>query len=269
VTLSTVAKAAKTPRAATSPHQGTSSPIIEVASLSINIKNNTILKNLNFSVAAGEIYALLGGNGAGKSTTLKTLLGFNKPSKGSVTVAGKEVTTALAFVRGKTAYLPESATLYPHLTAWENVEYFLSLVGIYKTTAQINAAFNRVALQQDARQRLMQTFSKGMRQKTAIALALLREAPILLLDEPTSGLDPVAIDEFNQLVRELALSGATIVMVTHDVYGACQVANRIGLLRDGELVGEFWAPDNGRIDTEQVHAAFAQNATSDVTRGAE
>ena len=78
------------------------------------------------------------------------------------------------------------------------------------------------------------------------------------MDEPTSGLDPIAIDEFNQLVRELAATGATILMVTHDVYGACQVADRIGLLRGGELVGEFDSPENGRIDTEQVHAAFAQ-----------
>jgi ABC-2 type transport system ATP-binding protein len=231
-------------------------PIIEVSALNFSIKNNAILKNLNFSVAAGEVYALLGGNGAGKSTTLKTLLGFNKPTKGSVKVAGKEVTKALDFVRGKTAYLPESATLYPHLTARENVEYFLSLASIKKSRDDINTAFNRVALQPDAWDRYMQTYSKGMRQKTAIALAILRQAPIFLLDEPTSGLDPVAIDEFNQLVRELALTGATILMVTHDVYGACQVANRIGLLKNGELVGEFNAPENGRINTEQVHAAF-------------
>lgn len=233
---------------------------IKVNSLSFNIKDKKILKNLNFTVATGEIYALLGGNGAGKSTTLKTLLGFNKPTQGSVKVAGKEVTQALDFVRGKTAYLPESATLYPHLTARENVDYFLSLADIKKSDEQINAAFNRVALQATAWDRQMQTYSKGMRQKTAIALAILREAPIFLLDEPTSGLDPVAIDEFNQLVRELALTGATILMVTHDVYGACQVANRIGLLKNGELVGEYSAPKNGCIDTEQVHAAFRHHA---------
>ncbi|MEP1384853.1 MAG: ATP-binding cassette domain-containing protein [Paraglaciecola sp.] len=239
-----------------------SNALIKADSLCVSIKNKSILKNLNFHVDTGEIYALLGGNGAGKSTTLKTLLGFNAPSSGSVTIEGKEVTQALNFVRGKTAYLPESATLYSHLTARENVNYFLSLADIKKTDDEVNQAFDRVALQADARDRHMQTYSKGMRQKTAIALAILREAPIFLLDEPTSGLDPVAIDEFNQLVRELASTGATILMVTHDVYGACQVANRIGLLRDGELVGEFAAAENSRIDTEQVHAAFAQRGTA-------
>jgi ABC-2 type transport system ATP-binding protein len=236
--------------------------VIEASSLCVNIKNNPILKNLKFHVKAGEIYALLGGNGAGKSTTLKTILGFHTPSSGSVKVNGKEVADALNFMREKTAYLPESAALYSHLTARENVNYFLSLADIEKSDNEVNQAFNRVALQQDARDRHMQTYSKGMRQKTAIALAILREAPIFLLDEPTSGLDPIAIDEFNQLVRELASSGATILMVTHDVYGACQVANRIGLLREGELVGEFEAPQNKQIETEQVHAAFAQRGVA-------
>lgn len=99
-----------------------------------------------------------------------------------------------------------------------------------------------------------------MRQKTAIALALLRDAPILLLDEPTSGLDPVAIDEFNRLIGQLSAQGSTILMVTHDVYGACHVANKIGLLRDGQIVGKFDAPPNGYIDSETVHNAFVRDA---------
>ena len=115
-----------------------------------------------------------------------------------------------------------------------------------------------VALQKEQRGQYLSTYSKGMRQKVAIALALLRNTPVLLMDEPTSGLDPVAIDEFNQLVRKLAKDGRTVLMVTHDVYGACQVANRIGLLRKGELVGLFEAKGDNPIDTAAVHAAFAQ-----------
>ncbi len=235
---------------------------IEANDLCVNIKNSAILKNLNFNVKRGEVYALLGGNGAGKSTTLKTFLGFNSPSSGQAIINGQDVVSTLDHIRSQTAYLPESATLYQHLTARENLKYFLSLANIQKSDDEINQALNRVALQSKAWERHMQTYSKGMRQKTAIALALLREAPIFLLDEPTSGLDPVAIDEFNQLISELASNGSTILMVTHDVYGACQVANRIGLLRDGELVGEFDSPENGRINTEQVHAAFTQKDAS-------
>lgn len=237
-------------------------PMIEAHALTVEINSTPILKNLSFSVEKGEIYALLGGNGAGKSSTLKTFLGFNSPASGTASIAGQDVTTYLDQIRKKTAYLPENATLYPHLTARENVEYFLSLAGIDKSNSNIDQAFARVALQSDARDRQLHTYSKGMRQKTAIALAILREAPIFLLDEPTSGLDPIAIDEFNRLVTELASGGATILMVTHDVYGACQVANRIGLLRHGELVGEFEAPQHGRIDTEQVHSAFTQRRAS-------
>ncbi|MBF7074251.1 ABC transporter ATP-binding protein [Glaciecola sp. MH2013] len=238
--------------------------LLEAKSLCVSIDNKNILSSLSFSVAKGEVYALLGGNGAGKSSTLKTFLGFNLPSSGKVLIDGDEVNESLDKVRRKTAYLPENATLYPHLTARENVEYFLSLAEISKSQSEIDKAFERVSLQNDARDKQLQTFSKGMRQKTAIALAILRNAPIFLLDEPTSGLDPVAIDEFNNLVRELATSGATVLMVTHDVYGACQVANRIGLLRHGELVGQFEAKQNEKIDTELVHAAFAQRQTSEV-----
>jgi len=168
----------------------------------------------------------------------------------------------VAEIRDKTAYLPEAATLYPHLNAYENLRYFLSLSKRKPSRSELDATLDKVNLQPNSRSNRMETYSKGMRQKVAIALALLRDAPVLFLDEPTSGLDPIAIDEFNRLVRSLALEGRTVLMVTHDVYGACQVADRIGLLRQGELVGLFGSEDGSPIDTETVHRAFAERAAA-------
>lgn len=231
---------------------------LEVRSLSLVREGNTVLDGVSFAVAKGEVFALLGGNGAGKSSTLLTLLGFLEPSGGEVLVNGHEVSSDVAAARGSIAYLPEAAALYGHMTAYENLDYFLDLAGRSASRAEIDAALDRVALPAEARMRRLQSYSKGMRQKTAIALAILRETPILLLDEPTSGLDPVAIDEFHDLVKAMAEGGQTVLMVTHDVYGACQVADRVGLLRDGTLVGSFSAENGERIDTETVHAAFAE-----------
>ena len=96
-----------------------------------------------------------------------------------------------------------------------------------------------------------------MRQKVAIALAILRKAPLLLLDEPTSGLDPIAVDEFNALISALSEQGTTVMMVTHDVYGVCHVARSVGLLRHGKLVNVFDAPEGEQFDPEVLHEAFA------------
>lgn len=233
-------------------------PVIVADSLSVTFGQRTVLDNVSFSVAEGEVFTLLGGNGAGKSTTLKTFLGTVRPSAGLATVLGQSLNDKNNDIRSKVAYLPESVMLYGHLTGLENIEYFLSLAGVQRTEADIEAALHKVALQADAWQQNLSDYSKGMRQKTAIALALLREAPVLFLDEPTSGLDPSAIDEFNQLITQLSGSGTTIFMVTHDVYGACQVAHRIGLLDSGKIVGMFERQGEQQIDTETVHKAFAQ-----------
>lgn len=234
--------------------------ILKAEDLCVDRGGARVLKGVNFSVKEGDVFALLGGNGAGKSTTLLTFLGFLRPAAGSATVLGRTVSDDVTFVRQKSAYLPEAANLYPHLSARENIRYFLSLAKLKRDTSEIEAVLDEVSLVSDARGRRLSSYSKGMRQKVAIALAILRKAPILFLDEPTSGLDPIAIDEFNHLITQLAAAGATVLMVTHDVYGACQVAKRVGLLRHGALVGTFEAPEGGQISPDEVHRAFASGA---------
>jgi len=233
---------------------------LQADSLHITRSGKKSLSGISFMVEAGEIYALLGGNGAGKSTTLLSFLGFLSPSSGHVRINGKDVNYDITAARNIIAYLPESASLYEHLNAHENIHYFLQLSGSSASQEDINTALDRVSLVVDARQRKLSEYSKGMRQKVAIALAILRDTEILLLDEPTSGLDPSAIDEFHQLIRSLADTGKIVLMVTHDVYGACQVADKIGLLQNGVLVGEFMA-NEGSIDTETVHKAFSSNSS--------
>lgn len=235
---------------------------LQADSLHITRSGKQVLNDINFAVDAGEVYALLGGNGAGKSTTLLSFLGFLPPAQGRVCVNGKDVADDLAAVRQVIAYLPESASLYEHLNAYENLMYFLQLAGVHATQGDLDTALDQVALTSSARYRSLQDYSKGMRQKVAIALSILRNTDILLLDEPTSGLDPGAIDDFHHLVCDLADNGKAVLMVTHDVYGACQVANRIGLLRDGKLVGEFAAGQGERIDTDIVHKAFSTSICS-------
>lgn len=232
--------------------------IIVASSLCVRLNSQLILDHVNFNVGRGEVFALLGGNGAGKSTTLKTFLGTVSPVSGNASVQGLSVDRDIELIRRKVAYLPESVMLYGHLTGLENIKYFLSLADITRSESDIEQALVRVALQEKAWHQPMSNYSKGMRQKTAIALALLREAPILFLDEPTSGLDPNAIDEFNQLIATLAAEGTTVFMVTHDVYGACQIAHRIGLLEHGKIVGMFERGEQSHIDTEEVHAAFSK-----------
>jgi len=239
-----------------------SEAVVEVKGLRVERSDKTILRDLSFEVRKDEIFALLGGNGAGKSTMLLTLLGFLPPSAGSATVRGYDVVRQTREVRRLIAYLPETAALYPHLSARDNLTYLLSLAESRPGPADLEDALDRVGLASAARGARLDTYSKGMRQKVAIALALLRDTPLLLLDEPTSGLDPRAVDEFHALMRELADSGRTVFMVTHDVFGACEIADRVGVLREGGLATTLTKPEGGPIQAATVRSVFADQAAS-------
>jgi ABC-2 type transport system ATP-binding protein len=211
---------------------------IHIDDLIVERGNRRVLDGLSLTVAQGEIYALLGGNGAGKSTTLAALLGFLKASSARIAVDGIDPVQAADEARRRIAYLPENVALYEHLSARENVDYFLALAGEPHSAEEREAAFEAVGLQADARDRRLSGFSKGMRQKVAIALAVVRQVPVLLLDEPTSGLDPRATADFNTLIGRLKERGTAILMVTHDLLGAADCADRIDFLDKGRIVEE-------------------------------
>ncbi|ASK21766.1 ABC transporter ATP-binding protein [Halomonas sp. N3-2A] len=222
--------------------------------------SKTILQQLDLHIRAGETYALLGANGAGKSTTLSLFLGFLAPRSGSVRVHGIDPIAQPAEARRHIAYIPENVALYEHLSARENVAYLLDLAGQKERQSVIDNALMAAGLDAAALDRRVGGFSKGMRQKVAIALALARQVPALLLDEPTSGLDPQATTEFNRLLGLLSEQGVTILMVTHDLLSAADVADRIGFLDAGRLVEEVAATGEDRFDVRALHRRYARQA---------
>lgn len=233
-------------------------PPIVVRDLVVRYAQRCVLDGLSLTVGAGEVYALLGGNGAGKSTTLQALLGFVSPASGEVSVCGRKPSVEPVQVRRSIAYIPENVALYDHLSARENVRYFLDLAAAQRSRAEIEDAFSTVGLGAEAWDRRVSGFSKGMRQKTAIALAMLRRASVLLLDEPTSGLDPGAAADFNALLTTLRKGGAAILIVTHDLVGAADIADRIGFLEHGRIVAEAAATGDERFDLRALHGLFTR-----------
>jgi len=238
------------------PQTGRPSVMLLAENLHVQYGNQQVVRGLNLSLQAGEIYALLGGNGAGKSTTLSTFLGFVRPTSGRVEVAGIDPTADTDGARRHIAYLPENVAFYEHLTARENVNYLLALSRNQRSADAVEHAFADTGLQADAWDRLVAGFSKGMRQKVAIAIALLRDVPVLLLDEPTSGLDPRATSDFNRLLLRLRDQGTAVLMVTHDLLSAADSADRIGFLESGCIVQETLAQGTQRFDIQALHRQF-------------
>jgi ABC-2 type transport system ATP-binding protein len=233
-----------------------------LSDIHLSYGQQAVLRGLTLHVDAGEIYALLGGNGAGKSSSMATLLGFARPDSGTVRVAGEDPVTQPDRARAQIAYVPENVALYDHLTARENATYLLALAGRRPAPDAIDGAFDATGLQHHAWDKRLSGFSKGMRQKVAIAIALLRNVPVLLLDEPSSGLDPRATADFNRLVHDVARRGAAILMVTHDLLSAADIADRIGFLDAGRIVDEARAQGSERFDVRDLHRKFVRDVVA-------
>jgi len=235
-------------------------PALQAIGLTKHYPNKTALSNLNLNIEAGEIFCLLGANGAGKTTTISIFLGFVEPSQGQALIDGLDVTTHGADTKKRLAYIPENVMLYPHLTGVQNLAYFSGLSNKAYPDADLHALLRRAGLPEAAYDRPVGGYSKGMRQKVGIAIALAKQAKVLFLDEPTSGLDPLASNEFSMLLTALSQEGVAILMATHDLFRAKEVGHRIGIMRDGQLLRVLAATDVTHTELEDLYVQTIQQS---------
>ena len=230
--------------------------MLEAIDLTKDYGSHRALDTLNLTISPGEIYCLLGANGAGKTTTIHLFLHFIEPTSGTARIRGLDVTQAPLETKRFLAYIPENVTLYKHLTGLENLAYFSALGGQKDVSrARLLEILKEVGLPPEVAEKRLSTYSKGMRQKVGIAMAIAREASVLLLDEPTSGLDPKASNEFSLLLQRMSQQGVAVLMATHDLFRARESGTRIGIMRQGKLVADLAAASVSHSELEEAYLA--------------
>jgi len=227
--------------------------MLEAIQLSKNYGSFRALHQLDLHILKGEIFCLLGANGAGKSTTIHLFLNFIEPSEGSVKINDMDVAQHPLETKKHIAYIPENLMLYPNLSGLENLQYFCGLSGKKYSAGELHNFLQKAGLQEELHKRRVGKYSKGMRQKVGIAIALAKQASALLLDEPTSGLDPKTSNEFAQLLQELKESEVAILMATHDLFRAKETGTHIGIMKHGSLVEKLTTEDISHRDLEKIY----------------
>ncbi|GIV87474.1 MAG: multidrug ABC transporter ATP-binding protein [Chloroflexus sp.] len=235
---------------------------IECYQLSRRFQTITAVDNLDLVVPVGTIFGFLGPNGAGKTTTVRMLCALIAPSSGSARVAGFDVQTEAESVRANTGILTETPALYDTLSALENLTFFARLYGLSATQASERAAhYLRLFELWERRNDPVGGFSKGMRQKLAIARALLHDPAVLFLDEPTSGLDPAASRSVRDVIKSLRASGRTIFLTTHNLAEADELCDLIGVFRTRLISLDTPANLRTRLFGRSVRVVLAHPAT--------
>jgi ABC-2 type transport system ATP-binding protein len=217
---------------------------------------------LNLRVEAGEIYCLLGANGAGKTTAINLFLNFIEPTSGRAFINGVDVCKNPIEAKKHASYVSENVMLYGDLTARQNLEFFARLGGKRSLKRDdYYMALREVGLQEKTFEQQVKTFSKGMRQKLGIAIAIVRDTPAILLDEPTAGLDPKGGAEFLEALNDLRESGKAILMSTHDIFRAKEVADRVGIMKEGRKVMECTHDELEHEDLKEIYLSFMLGTT--------
>jgi len=223
--------------------------------------------DLDLTVEEGEIFGFLGPNGAGKSTTINILLDFTQPTEGSASVLGKDCQRESRAIRERIGILPEGFGVYERLTAIEHLQHAISVKG---TDEDPDALVDRVGLDADDARRPAGDYSTGMRQRLALAIALVGDPDLLMLDEPSSGLDPKGMQEIREIIREEADDGTTVFFSSHILPEVEAVCDRVGIMNEGQLATvdslESLRDESGTAQVEfEVEAVPESLALDDIT----
>jgi len=211
--------------------------MLEIDNLSKEYDNGVLaVDRLTLTVPEGEIFCMLGANGAGKTTTMMCVLGFTEPTEGTARINDIDIRKDPLEAKKHVAYVSENVQLYGNFTARQNLDFFTKLAGRYDVSREeYDAVLERVGLPPESFSRRLKGFSKGMRQRLGIAIAIMKDAEVILLDEPTSGLDPKGGVEFLALLSALREEDKAILMTTHDIFRAREIADRTGIMSAGQL----------------------------------
>ncbi len=247
--------------------------IIEVKELQRAFGANRAVDGMTFDVEPGEVFGLLGPNGAGKTTSVRLLNGILPPSAGSMRVFGLDPAIQGELVRKQTGVLTETPSHYERLSARENLEFFGTLADISPTDLprRVDEILAFFELAQRANDKV-ETFSKGMKQRLALARALIHQPPLLFLDEPTSGLDPEAAQQVNDLIAGLSRrSGQTVVLATHNLLDAQRLCDRVAILNKGRILALGSLKELSRklwpvtwVDISLFNGASAESASASI-----
>ncbi len=212
------------------------SPVIELRGLSHRYDTEPVLRDIDLTIEAGEIFGFLGHNGAGKTTAINILTTLIEPTSGTAKVSGFDVVTERREVTRYVGYLPAEVRMYGHMTAAENLEFFAKLSGVVEPRKAVAETLGYLDCADLANKRVG-SFSTGMRQRVGIAQAIVHRPKVLFLDEPTSGLDPLGVRQLRETILRLNGDlGMTVFMNTHLLSEVSKVCTTIGVLNHGELI---------------------------------
>ncbi|RKQ33194.1 heme ABC exporter ATP-binding protein CcmA [Oceanobacillus halophilus] len=218
--------------------------MLELIQVEKTIHRKKLIRPTSFQLKYGHILALSGGNGAGKSTLIRLIAGINKPTKGKIIVDGMELNKNHRLFFNQIGYMPDDFQFQKNLTAGETLTFYAKLKKVKKE--RVEEVLEKVGLI-DSMHKTMGTFSKGMKQRMLLAQAMLAKPPLLILDEPTNGLDPYWVHSFSQMMKEARTNGQTVILSTHDLNVAEEIADEVIFLYEGTVVNKGLISDFNKL----------------------